>query len=181
MDTRQAQHDTTHPPTDPALDALLDEALSQGTSPAGPVPAADPDLAERIIAKTLPMLGARPVLARIGPTLLRVAAVVAVVVGAGIVAMMLNTQTTQTDGSDDVALIGSQLREIDRAIEPGNTLIDEQLDVLALRVDLLSSDDAWGPADQDTNARLGEAVARFEFDRFSDDAMLLLDDGSTLF
>lgn len=178
MDTRQEQHDTKLPPTDPALDALLDEALSHGSPPANPVP---PELAERIIAKTLPMLGTRPVLARIGPTSLRVAAVVAIVAGAGIVAVMLNTQPTQTTKNDDLVLIGLQLKELELAIEPGNTLIDEQLDVLALRVDMVSTEDAWGAADQDTNAKLGEAVARFEFDRFSDDAMLLLADGSTLF
>lgn len=172
MDTRQEQLNTKHPPTDPALDALLDEALSHDSPP---------ELVEKIIAKTLPMLKARPVLARIGPTLLRVAAAVAIVAGAGIVAVMLITQPTQTTENDDLVLIGLQLKELDQAIEPGNTLIDEQLDVLALRVDMVSTEDAWGAADQDTNAQLGEAVARFEFDRFSDDAMLLLADGSTLF
>lgn len=181
MDTRQEQLDTKLPPTDPALDALLDEALSYGSPPANPAPGVPPELAERIIAKTLPMLKAQPVLARISPTLLRVAAAVTIVAGAGIVAVMWNTQPTQTTEIDTLVKISSQLKELDLAIEPGNTLIDEQLDVLALRVDLVSTEDVWGAADQDTNAKLGEAVARFEFDRFSDDAMLLLADGSTLF
>ena len=84
MDTHQPQHDTDYPKTDPAFDALLDEAVSAGTPPV------DPDLAKRIYDQTTPMLNQRPVLARIGPNLLRIAAAAAIVVAAGLF----------TDGAD---------------------------------------------------------------------------------
>jgi hypothetical protein len=86
MNTQHPQHDTDFPRTDPALDALLDEAVSAGA------PAPDPQLAERIYRQTLPMLGRRPVLARIGPRLLRVAAAVAIVAGGVLAVSMLNQQ-----------------------------------------------------------------------------------------
>jgi hypothetical protein len=192
METQKQQHDTDYPPTDPALDALLDEALSTGTPPA------DPDLAERIYRETLPMLGRRPVLARIGPTLLRVAAAVAIITG-GLIAVTLMNQPPPTQQKfadapdapvapvapvtpdDMVETLAPELAAIDSAIEPGNTLIDEQLDVLALRVDLASTEDAWGPDDLSTNDRIDQAVAYFEINRFSDDMTLLLTDGPELF
>ncbi len=173
MDTRQPQPDTT----DPALDALLDEALSHRATPA------DPALADRIIRETLPMLGRPPVLARIGPTLLRIAAAVLIVVGAGIAATMLTRDQAVTTPIDPGALaqIDSTVQAIAQADEPGRTWIDEQLDILAMRVDYASTDSVWSPAGQDINDQLEEAVARFEFDRFTDDAVFLSTNGSVLF
>lgn len=190
MDPNQEPHNTDRPPVDPALDALLDKAVSQGS------PKMDPDLARRIVAQTLPMLPGRGgVLARIGPRtvlLMRVAAVVAIIAGAWFAVEVMNqdpgtvSSPDQTLASNDriaelFAEIGPGLEEIDRAVEQGNTRIDEQLDVLALRVDLASAEDVWGTPGQDTSERLSDAVAGFEFDLFSADAMLLMDDSSALF
>ena len=176
MDTPQEQHDTNLQKTDPQLDAMLDKAVSAGTPPASA------DLTQRIIDQTLPMLGQRPVLARIGPTLLRIAAAVAIVVGAGVATMMLmNNSTTPTDPSNDLVTIGSELQAIERAIEPGNTLIDEQLDVLSLRVELASAEGTWSDVDRDTNSLMDQAVTAYEVDQFSDDMMFLFADGSVLF
>ncbi len=184
MNTQQPQHDTDSPKTDPALDALLDQAVTTGTPPA------DPDLTERIYNQTLPMLGHRPVLARIGPTLLRVAAAVAIIAGGLIAVTLLNQQQTPQQSvvaiPDDVVEepapeLVPELAAIDIAIEPGNTLIDEQLDVLALRVDLVSTDGAWGDDGLSTSDLIDRAVARFEIDQFNDDATLLLADEPALF
>lgn len=184
MDTKHPHHDTDFPRTDPALDVLLDEAVSADTPPH------DPDLAGRIYQRTLPMLGQRPVLARIGPTLLRVAAAVAIVVGGVFALTMMNQQPTQPAQPDHVAVavpddlaeqLGPELQAIANAIEPGNTRIDEQLDVLALRVDWVSTEGAWGAADQSTSGLIDQAVVRFEMDRFSDDSALYWADGQTLF
>ncbi len=179
MDTPKEQYDsngTDLTQTDPQLDALLDEVLSTGMS------AADPDLAQRIVEQTLPMLGQRPVLARIGPTMLRVAAVVAIVAGAGVVAVvMTHNQAPPIETDEFFAQIGPELQALDRAIEPGNTLIDEQIDRFALRVELVSTEDAWDAAGQDTNSLIGQAVAGLEVQRFSDDTLFLWSDGSALF
>jgi len=197
MDTNQEPHESNFPPTDPALDALLDKAVSHGS------PKMDPGLADRIVAHTLPMLpreGGTPaneggVLARIGPfsvpAMMRIAAVVAVVAGAWIAVSVMNQDigispgeapTLAVNPSDALfAEIVPGLKEIDLAVEQGNTRIDEQLDVLGLRIDLASSEDVWGAADQDTNERIGDAITGFEFDQFSADAMLLMDDGSAYF
>ncbi len=176
MNTPQEQYDSNHPQTDPELDALLDDALSTFTPPA------DPDLAQRIIEQTLPMLGKRPVLARIGPTMLRVAAAIAIVVGAGVVAtLMTGNQDPPVGAGDTIAQIGTELQAIESAIEPGNTLIDEQLDVLALRVELVSTEDAWSAAGMDTNSLMDQAITGFEVERFSDDAMFLWAEEAALF
>ncbi len=176
MDTPQEQHDTHLQKTDPQLDALLDKAVSASTPPARA------DLTQRIIDQTLPMLSQRPVLARIGPTLLRIAAAVAIVVGAGVATMMwTNNQTSPTDPNNGFVKIGSDLQAIERAIEPGNTLIDEQLDVLSLRVELASAEGTWSDIDRDTNSLMDQAVTAYEVDQFSDDMMFLLADESALF
>ena len=173
-------HDQS-PQTDPKLDALLDKAVAAGSPPASP------DLAQRIIDQTQPILAQRPVLARIGPTLLRVAAGVAIVAGASIAAITLtNDQPTPIDNDNTpLALFESDLQDIERnieqAIEPGNTHIDQQMDVLSLRVELASSEDAWGAVDQDTNSLMDQAVTRYEVDQFNDDTMYLWADSSALF
>jgi hypothetical protein len=176
MDTHQEQHGANHQQTDPQLDALLDKAVSAG------IPPADPELAKRIIDHTLPLLGHRPVIARIGPTLLRIAAAVVIVVGAGVAAMMLtNNQSIQIDPSDDLVQIGSDLQDIERAVDPGNTRIDEQLDVLSLRVELANAEGAWRDIDMDTNSLMDQTVTEYEIDQFSDDMMFIWADGSVLF
>ena len=67
------------------------------------------------------------------------------------------------------------------SVELGNTLIDEQLDVLALRVELASAEDAWGASGTDTNSLIEQAVADLEVERFGDDTFFLWADTSTLF
>lgn len=180
MDTQQPQHDTDFPKTDPALDALLDEAVSAGTPPV------DPGLADRIYHQTLPMLGRRPVLARIGPTLLRVAAAIAIIAGGLIAVTMMSPQqptepTLVVVPDESVETIAPELAAIDSAIEPGNTVIDEQMDLLALRVDLVSNEDTWGDDSLSPSDRLERAVVRFEIDQFNDDTTLLWVDEPTLF
>jgi hypothetical protein len=190
MDTNQTSNDLNHPPTDPALDALLDQAVSHEAPPM------DPKLSRRIVAQTLPMLPRTGgVLARIGPgvipTLMRVAAAVAIIVGAWVAVAVMNqggrTEPQQNlavvdnQNEDQFAAIESGLEQIDRAVEQGNTLIDDQMDVLTLRVDLASAESVWGTPGQDISERLSDAVTGFEFDLFSADAMLLMDNGSALF
>lgn len=193
MDTNQTSNDLNHPPTDPALDALLDQAVSHGAPPM------DPKLSRRIVAQTLPMLPRRGgVLARItsgivpggAPTLMRVAAAVAIIVGAWVAVTVMNQDrgtvpqqplAVNNQSEDQFAAIELELEQIDRAVEQGNTRIDEQMDVLALRIDLASAEGVWGTPGQDTSERLSDAVTGFEFDLFSADAMLLMDDGSALF
>lgn len=184
METKHTQHDTDFPQPDPALDALLDQAVRAGT------PAPDPDLAGRIYQHTLPMLAQRPVLARIGPTLLRIAAAVAIVAGGVFALNMMNQQTVQpaqpveavavaTD--DTVDQLVPDIRAIANAVEPGNTRIDEQLDVLALRVDWASAESAWGEADQTTNDLIDQAVVRFEMDQLSEESALYPVDSQLMF
>ena len=183
MVTQNTKPDTDFPPTDPVFDALLDEALSTGT------PAADPQLTERICQQTLPMLGKRPVLARIGPTLLRVAAAVAVIAGGVFAVSLLNQESTDTPEvivqTDPPAVpderYDARLVQLADALEPGNTLIDEQLDVLALRVDLASAESDWGADGLSTDDLIDRAVVRFEIDQFSEDTALFLSDEPTLF
>lgn len=177
MDTQQPQPDISYPPTDAALDALLDEALTPG---APGIPPADPQLAQRVYQRTLPMLGyPRPVLARIGPRLWRVAAAAAIVAG-GVLAVSLMQPSTTTP-IDQVAVETTptesqptELASLEGVITPGNTRIDEQLDVLALQVDLASTDEAWGSDKLSTSDLIDQAVARFEIDQFNDDTALLL-------
>jgi hypothetical protein len=189
MDTNQTSNDLNHPPTDPALDALLDQAVSHEAPPM------DPKLSRRIVAQTLPMLPHRGgVLARIVPggvpTLMRVAAAVAIIVGAWVAVVVMNQDrgtvpqqppVANSQSEAQFAAIESELEQIDRAVEQGNTLIDEQMDVLALRIDLASAESIWGAPGQDTGERLSDAVTGFEFDLFSADAMLLMDESSALF
>lgn len=182
MDTQQPQHDTDYPKTDTALDALLDEAVTSGTPPV------DPDLAERIYNQTLPMLGQRTVLARIGPTLLRAAAAVAIIAGGLIAVTLMNQQDVAEppmvvvpEESIETPVPEFAAIEIEIVIEPGNTLIDEQMDVLALRVDLASTDDTWGDDGLNTNDQINLAVARFEIDRFNEDTAILFADEPALF
>ena len=82
---------------------------------------------------------------------------------------------------DAVEQLVPELAAINIAIDPGNTLIDEQLDVLALRVDLASTEDTWGDDGLSTSDRIDRAVARFEIDQFNDDATPLLADEPALF
>jgi len=190
MDTNPEPQNPNPPSADPVLDALLDKAVSHDAPPM------DPSLSDRIVAQTLPMLPRKGnVLARIGPqrvpALWRVAAMVAIVAGAGTAVVMMNqgrgtapnqNQTLAINPSEALfAAIESGLEQIDQAVEQGNTRIDEQLDVLALRVDLASAENIWGAPGQSTNERIDDAVMGFEFDLFSADAMLLLDDNSALF
>lgn len=184
METKHTQHDSDLPMPDPALDALLDEAVRIGT------PAPDPELAGRIYQHTLPMLAQRPVLARIGPTLLRIAAAVAVVAGGVFALNMMNrsANTTPQPGTsvavvpdDAVDQLVPQIRAIAGAVEPGNTRIDEQLDVLALRVDWASTEGAWGAADQSTDDLIDQAVVRFEMDQLSEGSALYLADSQLMF
>lgn len=184
METKQPQHDTEFPTPDPALDALLDRAVEAGT------PAPGPDLAGRIYEHTLPMLARRPVLARIGPTLLRIAAAVAIVAGGAYALTMMSQPATTPSPTDTVVAVAPDdtvdqivpdIQAIADAVEPGNTRIDEQLDVLALRVDWASTEGAWGAAGRDTGDLIDQAVVRFEMDRFGDDTVLYLADTQLVF
>jgi len=168
--------------TDPQLDALLDRAVSAGSPPA------DPDLSQRILDQTLPMLGQEPVIAKIGPTVLRIAAAVAIVVGAGLAAFVLTDDPAITsdpakpsDPGGQFAQVESGLQDIENAIEPGNTPIDQQLDALSLRVELVSSESAWSSIDTDTNSLMDQAATGYELDQFSQDAAYLWADDSALF
>ncbi len=184
MDTKHTQHDTDYPTPDPALDALLDRAVTAGT------PAPDPDLAGRIYQHTLPMLAHRPVLARIGPALLRIAAAVAIVAG-GVFALTRMNQPANTPSlpeqtlvvapDDTVDQLVPEIRAIASAVEPGNTRIDEQLDVLALRVDWASTEGTWGAADQSTDDLIDQAVVRFEMDQLGEPSALYLADTRLMF
>ena len=178
MDTPQEQHDTHWPQTDPQLDALLDEAL------ATPMIPPSPDLTQRIVDKTRPMLDRQPVLARIGPTLLRIAAAVAIVAGAGVVTMVMTHHPAappMADTGHDIDEIVPGLQALNQAVEPGNTLIDEQMDMLSLRVELVSTEDTWSAAGRDTNSLIDQAVTVFEVDQLNDDTAFIWADGSTLF
>jgi len=163
--------------TDPKFDALLDQAVSAGSPPA------DPDLSERIVEQTLPMLGREPVLARIGPTLIRIAAAVAIIVGAGVAAvLMTGDQATTAVGPDEFfTKFEPELKAIEGAIEPGNTYIDEQLDALSLHVELVGGESAWSSVDTDTNSLMDQAVTAYELDQYSVDAAFLWADDSALF
>lgn len=192
MDTQKSQLDTDSFETDPKLDALLDEALSPGTPG---IPAADPRLAEKVYERTRPMLGQRPVLAKIGPTLWRIAALVAIVVGGAWAVSQLNqtqpanngTQIAATDTTNTTTAAKpekttvSGLAAIDTTIEPGNTRIDEQLDVLALRVDMVSDENTWGSDNLSTNDMIDQAVACFEIDQFNDDTAISLSEEPAFF
>jgi len=179
MDTPPTQHDTPTPPTDPALDALLDRAVADAT------PAPSADLADRIYRETQPMLGRRePVLARIGPTLLRAAAAVAILAG-GLWAVIL-TRTPVTPGDlavapPDVETIATEFAALDNPADRGNTAIDQQLEVLALRLDLVVADNGWGHDEVSTNALIERAVSNYEIDRFADDATMAMADDTTWF
>ena len=184
MDTKHTQHDTEFPAPDPALDALLDQAMQAGT------PAPDPELVDHIYRQTLLMLAPRPVLARIGPTLLRIAAAVAIVAGGAFVLTMMNQPaTTPSQNNTTIAVapdntvdqLVPDIRAIASAVEPGNTRIDEQLDVLALRVDWASTEGAWGAADQSTNDLIDQAVVRFEMDQLSEESALYSADAMLMF
>lgn len=179
MDTQQPQHDLDDPPTDPAFDALLDQAVAHGS------PAADPDLTERIFHQTQPLLTEqRPVLMRIGPSLFRAAAAIALVAGC-LALFHLNTPTDSpthlANHAEPVDTLSTGLAELDQAMEPGNTVIEQQLDVLALRISLASTDDAWGDEEGTTDERIDRAVAEFDFDRFSDDVAFALADETSWF
>jgi hypothetical protein len=184
MDTKHTQYDTEFPTPDPALDALLDQAMQAGT------PASDPELAERIYRHTLPMLTPQPVLARIGPTLLRIAAAVAIVAGGAFVLTMMNKPAVTPSQPDTTVAVAPDntvdqlvpdIQAIASAVEPGNTRIDEQLDVLALRVDWASTESAWGAADQSTSDLIDQAVVRFEMDQLSEESALYSADAMLMF
>ncbi len=175
MDTTQPQHDLDYPPTDPAFDALLDQAVAQGA------PAPDADLADRVYQHTRPMLPAqRPVLARIGPSLLRAAAAIALVAGS-LIAFNLDTDTSNSLASSDLESLKVKLAELDEALDASHTAIDQQLDVLALRVTLADTSDAWGDNGITTTERIDRAIADYEFDRFSDDATFALAENDSWF
>jgi hypothetical protein len=83
--------------------------------------------------------------------------------------------------NDFAEQLGPEIKAIANAVEPGNTRIDEQLDVLALRVDLARAEGAWGAAGQSTNDLIDQAVVRFEMDQLSDDSSLYFADEQMLF
>lgn len=179
MDTTQPQHDLHHPPTDPAFDALLDQAVAYGA------PAPSNNLADRIYHETRPMLTAqRPVLARIGPSLLRAAAAIALVVGS-LTALHLNTRTETTNqlARNDRAIesIKSDLIELNQALKADNSPINQQLDVLALRINLASADDTWDDHNSTTDERIDRAVDELAFDRYSDDTTYAFADNASWF
>ncbi len=161
--------------TDPQLDALLDRAVSAGSPPA------DPDLTRRILDQTLPMLGQQPVIAKIGPMPLRIAAAVAIIIGAGVAAALLTEGESALIERDNIVNNDPGPLPADVAIETGNTKFDEQLDVLSLRVELVSTEEMWSSIDTDTNSLMDQAVTGYELDQFSEDAVYLWADGSTLF
>lgn len=147
---------------DPELDAMLDEALSPPQPPAG--------LTDRLLTATRPQLGRRSVVARIGPRLAggrawrgwSIAAMVLIVVGAGVWMSLMRKVSgiTLEDGLDEVAAA-----DVTR-----DTLIDHQLDLLALQVDLARADAVWLSTEEET---FEEAIEQYELESFATDVLLL--------
>ncbi len=171
------------PSSDPNLDALLNQALQTGA------PAPAPDLADRIYRKTRPMLRQPTVLARTGPTLLRVAAVIALIVGGTIVLTLIQQPDTATNlventdqpDSYDFTAIEPDLEAIAQAMNSAGTPIDQQLDVLSLRVDWVSVEDPWDGLDRGTDELIDEAVVRFEMDLLADSSAYFITDEQAVF
>ncbi len=180
MTTHHEQNNLESPQTDPHLDALLDRAVSAGSPPAPP---ASPDLTQRILDQTTPMLDKGPVVAKIGPSLMRIAAAAAIVIGAGLGAYVLTDDASTGISNPDgrIAILDPSDLPADVAIETGNTQIDEQLDVLSLRVELVSAEAMWSSVDTDTNSLMDQAVTGYELDQFSQDVTYLWADESALF
>jgi len=171
-------------PYDAAMAARLDAALRGPTPPA--------DLADRITRATAHRLPARGpsalrgggVLARLGPAVLRIAAVVALAAGLG-VAFYLGTageqpavqvaqnpptppdatpsgtvagQPMADQALADLELALSAWSEASAADPIAAGTFDRQIDVLAARVTLVQSDAGWADEDE----ALGQAATWFE-------------------
>ena len=140
MNERQSQHEM---PSDPQLDAFLDEVLK----PAEPAA----DLAARIVAATSPQLRQRSeaedvsVLARISPSQWRVAAAVAFAVLAGAWAVWVTqpTESVTPSSNGTLAAVSSELSALAAADQPDPAMIDQQIEALAMQVELTQAGEFW--------------------------------------
>lgn len=142
--------DNDHDVLDPKLESLLDAALAV---------APPAELADRIVAATQPLVSAAgpTVLARIGSTVMGLAAVLALAVGAAAWLAMMDQPLEPG--------VESRLAELE-VIDAGRDAdIDEQITLLALQIDLAERDDWWAPADEG----LDRATLQYQLEALSSD------------
>lgn len=120
---------------DPRLNALLDEALAPASPPE--------ELADRIVAASLPHLRqARPsTLARIGPVTAVLATAAALAIAAGV--WFASPANAPSQAQPTLASLSAELDALARAEREGSAPIDQQIEMLALQVDLTRSDRFW--------------------------------------
>lgn len=164
MNERQQNHDM---PSDPQLDALLDEVLK----PADPAA----DLATRITAATLPKLKQRGqvehvgVLAKLSPSHWRMAAAVAFAVLAGVWAVWVTQPTgvVEPGSNGTLAAVRSELSELAAADQPDPAVIDQQIEALAMQVELTQAGGLWS---QDA---VEEAALDLQLQRLTSDSVFV--------
>ena len=161
---------------DPRLDALLDRALAPADPPAGLVDRIlerTPRAAPREVGEASQDTDRPAVAGGIGPAR-RVARALAVAAAAAVVGAVALWQPWHGGGAVDPAVIASVERDFDRivmaeALASEQSLVDRQLDTLALRVAYAGESDPWA----DPDAALTEAAAEHELSQWSEDLPLL--------
>ena len=133
-------------PDKPFAESQLDKLLNEALRPVQP----PPDLIQRILDQAEPKIRPRPVLARIGPQSLAIAAVLCIGLGVGLVIQQWPTERAIEPHA--LLLSEGELETILEQLETASTQIpepiDDQIELLAMRVELAWSDTAWdGPDD----------------------------------
>ena len=153
-------------PHDPRLDAMLDQALA-------PEPA-DPALVQRIVAATQCRLGPRedegPVLARLRPALMSLAAALLLALGLAVWLVQPVERDPVPTENGQITGVGARLDALAAADAAWATDIDHQLRLLALQVDVTGSETFWASPERS----LDDALLNEQFDALLDDPMLTL-------
>lgn len=149
-------------PDKPLAESQLDKLLNEALRPAQP----PPDLIQRILDQTEPKLRPRPVLVRIGPQTLAIAAVLCIGLGAGLVIQQWPTE--RAIELHALLLSEAELETILEQLETASTQIpepiDDQIELLAMHVELAWSDTAWdGPEDA-----LKNTILQYDLDNLAD-------------
>ncbi len=161
--------------TDPGLDALLDETLRPEPAPEG--------LTARIVAATADDLPRAQRWRGIGGPggVLRFAAVVAMAAGLGVAMWSASTPRDPsppavavdtpeaTPSLDDLEGRLAQLAAVSASASDDSGWLDDQIELVGLRVDMVQTAEAWPDEDQAIDA----AGTRYELDQLVDEMSLM--------
>jgi hypothetical protein len=151
--TMTSPHSQPEYQPDPQLQSLLDELLCP--------PGDTAHLEASILTATRKRLGRPTVLARIHPALWACAAAIVLALGLALWVSLLPapSQTSPIIVAD----LGTQLAQVAAADEPRLTPLDEQLDLLALQVELAASRPMWANGSDN----LDDVVMQYELDNLA--------------